>query len=399
MGWMSWLAMTLAVSDLVANGQTGYSMGVCLAITQWMVGMAILTLGMPLTLRRGLAKCTSRTRMKGMTIGAMLFTGAVTAGVLAFRAKMPELFNRYLSLNGLVYGANDPFTYVCHLGNQFDLRYDYVFGCILISGLILEIRCMEEFFAADGDEVSAVMLDVLTAVAIYALSKLEALITFPPEFIFAGILLLGVVVALITGKKHVRTGERLRVSLVPVLRESPVALMQVGLYPLAAAVIVAVDMLFGTFTQGAETDLLVLCGFLLVEMGRTPFRRSRGEATGFVLLVTGLSLLATGALVGLYTQSGVAAEYAFVRGRFIYAAAGALMLLYAPLNVRMMLSGALLMLAGLFPTYEYFSMDLAPLAILAAVMVAALLAVPEWGEFIRIRRVKRIRARAMRSRK
>lgn len=362
-GCLVWAAMvfTAAVSDG----------GLFAVLPMLAAEMLILTLGMPEALRRGLAKCASRTKLIGMSIAAVLLTGLLTAAVAAAIAR------NYVP-GGIFVMWTDGNAAADHAG-----MLTPVLG-LTAGGLLAGIRCMEEYFHADGDSLSAVMLDVLAAVAVCALAMLkgaDAAVLVP---VLAGILLLGAVVALITGRKHVRTGERLRLELGALLKEVPGALLRAGLYPVLAA---------GILVFGNEKGMIMpVIGLLIVELGRSTFRRDEREATGYVLIITHLAVLAAAA-AAVCRVFGIE----LLPGAYLYAAAAALMLLYAPMNLRMLISGALLLAAA--AASLVLTGTTASVAVGALVLASALLTIPEWRELFRIRKVNKIRRNAQKNRR
>lgn len=391
-GWFVPLAMLFAVSDQAAlfgasGGDLHFDSYALLPVL--FLWMSVLTLGMPEALRRGLAKCTSRTRVIGMTVSAMLVTALITAAVFALMTGWLGVYVVPEVVIAPLYGLNDRFSMYA---------LDNVNVGLLISGLLVGIRCLEEFFAADGDNVSAVMLDVLAAVAVYAMSLLSNIQPTLLAPVLGGILLIGVVVALVTGRRHARTGERLRLELVPLIKEVPSALLRVGLYPVLAVLVLMGSADLFERMPGEALMMLVL-GMVVVELGRSTFRRDAREAAGYVIAVTHLSALAALVLMGLSMYLGGEVWIWPVRGLFVYLAVGVLMLLYAPLNWRMVVSGILLVAAGMFTVFWHQNYDTAFAVIAALNLGSALLMIPEWRELARIRKVKRIRAKAMRGRR
>lgn len=335
--------------------------------------MFVLTLGMPEALRRGLAKSPSRTKVIGMTITAVLLAGLLTAAVVT------AILKNYVP-GGL---------FLLPLGENAAIEPDHASMLLpsvglLTGGLLAGVRCLEEYFHADGDGLSAVMLDVLAAVAICAMAMLDGVDAAVLVPVLAGILLVGIVVALITGRKHIRAGEKLRLELGALLKEVPGALLRTALYPAIAA---------GILIFENETRMIMpALGLLIVELGRSAFRRDDREATGYVLIITHLS--------ALLAVAAAACQYSGVKipsFALLYAAAATLMLLYAPLNWRMLLSGALLLAAA--AASLILSGMIASAAVSACALVSALLMIPEWRELARIRKVNKIRKKAIKNRK
>ena len=364
-GCLIWLAFMIAV--ILKND------GLFTALPMLTAEMFVLTLGMPEALRRGLAKSASRTTVIGMTITAVLLSAILTA------AAVTAILRNYVP-GGLL---------LLPLGENTAMETDHVsmlLPCVglLTGGLLAGARCLEEYFHADGDGLSAVMLDVLAAVAVCAVAMLDGVDGAMLVPVLAGILLLGVFVALITGRKHVRTGEKLRLEPGALLKEVPGALLRTALYPAIAA---------GIMTFSGETSpIMFAAGILIVELGRSTFRRDDREATGYVLLITHLTAIAAvcAAVCG-YLGIGLPSF------ALLYAASAVLMLLYAPLKVRMLLSGALLLAASAVSVI--LTGAIANIAAAACALVSALLMIPEWRELGRIRKVNKIRRRAMKNRK
>jgi len=145
--------------------------------------------------------------------------------------------------------------------------------------------------------------------------------------------------------------------------------------------------------------MMLVLGMVVVELGRSTFRRDAREAVGYVIAVTHLSALAALVLMGLSMDLGGEAWIWPVRGLFVYLAVGVLMLLYAPLNWRMVVSGILLVAAGMITVFWHQNYDTAFAVMAALNLGSALLMIPEWRKLARIRKVKRIRAKAMRGRR
>jgi len=360
-GCLIWLALLIAV---VVRGD-----GLFAVLPMLTAEMFVLTLGMPEALRRGQAKSASRTKVIGMTITAVLLTSILTA------AAATAILKNYIPGGLFMLPAGNAYDHAAMLLPSVGL---------LTGGLIAGIRCMEEYFHADGDGLSAGMMDVLAAVAVCTVAMLDGVDGVLLVPVLAGILLLGVIVALITGRKHVRTGEKLRLELGALLKEVPAALLRTALYPAIAAAMLVFS--------GETRPVMAAAGLLIVELGRSTFRRDEREATGHVLIITHLVLTAA-VCAAVCRYLGIEV----LSGALLYAAAAVLMLLYAPLKVRMLLSGILLLAAA--AASLILEGMIAGVVVAACALVSALLTIPEWRELARIHKVNKIRKKAMKSRR
>lgn len=344
----------LAVAGLVVAiyaGIYGTKSNINMSVVQNVLMMCI-TLGIPEALRRANAKSTSQTAVAGLSMTAFLVASLVTAVVFAL-------------------------SFMEHL--VVPIHYTLTTGGVLVC-----VRCLVEYFCAMNDRTSALLTDILSAIAVAA----PAIMGFSGDTLQAvltvdAVLLIAMLVALSSGFKNVRKGERVMLEM-SLFQEISSSFIRVVLYPALVALL---------WIGGEPVNMILpFCGLVLVESGRTTFRRDASESAGFIVNLCLLLMLASAASLPIPTFTP----------KMIFAAAFTLMVLYAHMNARTILM-SLLMLAGTFMESGYASpfLDyrLAGMIAFGCAFTCLLLCIPEWAELFRRMKVRRIKRRAMKARK
>lgn len=332
-------------------GMHGTVSNINMSAVQYVLMMCI-TLGVPEALRKANAKSTSVTKVAGLSLTAFLFSSLMTAVIFA------------LSFLDDVIG---PMYYTLTTG-----------------GVLVCLRCLVEYFCATDDRTSALLTDILTGIAMIT----PAIMGFSGNSLTAvlavdGVLVVALVVALVSGFKNVRTGERISLE-VTLFQEISGSFIRVVLYPALVALM---------WIGGVPVNMVMpFCGLIMVELGRTAFRRDASENAGFTVNVVMIALLTAIADI-------IVPEFST---KMIFAAAFTLVTLYSAKGLRTVLT-ALLLLACMFLKSSYavqfVPIDIALWLAFGCAAACMLLCIPEWSEIFRRNKAKRIRKRAMKARK
>lgn len=319
-----------------------------MAIVQ-MTLMQCVTLGIPEALRRACGRSASRTQVAGLSLTAFLFASLVT--MLGFGLSE----SRWLGV------SIPPLT---------------------IGGLLICIRCVQEFFYASDDNTSALLTEILAALAIVALPLMDfdgnALVSI---LTVNAVLVIALVIALLSGWKG-RSEERVKPEVTLFVEIAP-SFVRAVTYPALIALI---------WISGAPDNLIVATvGLLVLELSRCPFRRDEHENAPFLVSITLFMALAS--MLALYTHG--------FSVKMLMAAGFTAVLMYGRFNFRTVLV-ALLMLLGMVSemgyAIGYIGFELSEQVACGYAFAALLLTLPEWLELNRRRRVRRIRRRAMKAR-
>lgn len=344
-----WILPSFGLAVAVHAHFCGMHSYVNMAIVQ-MVLMSCLTLGVPEALRRASAKSTSQTKVAGLTLSALMFAAAL----------------------GLVMLLLSVFEF-----SAYSRSYPMTVGSILVC-----IRCMQEYFYAMDDRVSALLTEILAGIAITA----PPLMGFEGNTLLATLavafVLLVALVILLLSKRIGRADDRVRPE-VALFSEVAASFPRAVMYPALIALV---------WISGAPENIIwAMAGLILLELSRTTFRRDANEHAPFM---AGLTLLLT-------VAAGIAVVvYGFSVKMLLLAGASAV-LLYGKMSVRSVIAVILLLAGGFVETgyaVQYIDMHLSEWCAFGCAAAALLVSLPDWLELARRWRVMRIRRKAMKAR-
>lgn len=323
-------------------------------------GMSVATLGLPDALRQGCAELISKRRVLGSALIAIALSALLSAAAL-------------LSLG---YRLFEP------------LSETYMW--IAIAGVAVCARCAGELFAADRKMWLAQAIEIaLCAATLFWTAwgvRDRAIASDAPVYAAGG--LAAVAAASIPGVIGGRPQADFRF-----MKHIPAALVRVMLFPAMAVTLILLRAAFGLMTTAPLEIVAIAAGMLVMELGRSTFRRSREESAGFLVSMTALGAVfgIVGALTSLIPAAAVHSALTETPWMLVLSA-GCGLALYANGGLRTVLAILLLMLAPFLPALWSFM----PAVKAALTIAAALLMIPEWKDLLRGMRANRIRRKARR---
>ena len=357
------------------------------------------TLGAPEALRRAVGQLTSRAELAGNARTAMLLALAGGAAAVCFAPVLVQnqvLIQQFFPI--------------------YDFALDEIQYWLGAAGALTVVRCASVCFAAEGDQLSFFLTELLGGGAMLTALMLTLNTPNAAEYCMYASLILMVVILLVARLHGRSEGSKIpwRRSFAW-LRDVPAAWLRLLLFPLLAAagmrlcaMVPASPSIPPLFPDGLS--LPVLAGVLLSELPRSPFRRD-GEGFGawtataalaVALAAAGYSLLApatTHAMVDvpLY-QKFVAAKAELM----VLASMTSGLILYAKPNARSISTMILLLIAAAAPVLlpilagalTHSTLLWGALTALAAALIAAALYLPEASRQLRLARIQKMRRAA-----
>ena len=317
----------------------------------------------------------------------LLITGASLAAPDAFSRSAGKLLSTKKVMGGLITAL-----LMVILACGALVFADILTPSLLILGAVLTaIRCVEELFASQGDMTSAALTDVLTFIGLTAGALIPG-VTVVHCIIGAGgtLAVSGLIAAGFSRREWPKPNAA-------IFREIPAAMLRTLLFP---ALFVGMLWLWGENSIRIEPVLGYFAGQMLLEAGKSTFRRGKFESAG---LKTGVALTV---LLFALAMTGLGCFWYPVSLEHITAvvmlAAGCALLLYGPFDwesltaAAICLAGAALTAVGITPAQQSFPNEIfiGP----AAGLILCALMFREWGQLYRQARANRIRKKAMRRR-
>lgn len=279
-----------------------------------------------------------------------------------------------------------------------DLRQLIVLAPIALAVIL---RCIEEYFASQGDVTSAGITTALTAILLGSALSLVGSHSFgdPESSAELGATALS---ALISGGIALAFARREQPGFSwALVKQIPAALARLLVYPALCLGLLRLNAVGQRLPVGRAAILAGLAGLILLELTKSTFRRDRNESAGLKVGIATIPLLfGCGAVLwSLYdwSSSVLTAE------SLLLVACAAALLLYAPWDWDsiaaeiVLLAAAAAIVIGVTPQSCSFPLEIfiAP----AAGLIACLIMLRQWAELARLARVKRIRRRALKSSK
>lgn len=273
-----------------------------------------------------------------------------------------------------------------------------------VGAMLVAARCFEELFASQGDDFSATITSLLTAILMAACLILTR-DTVEPDVNAVTLTMqrawpiaAGMIFA-ISGAIALGFSRKERLQLSPaIFKEIPTALVRSLLYPALIIGLLAVPV---ENPDVPDVSLYGICaGLILLELAKSTFKRDRFDSAGLkvgisvIVLAVSLAIAAVGCL---WWNMRLTLELAM-----LLLAGAAAMLLYGPWDwevvaaVLVMLSGAVLTVLGAFPSAYSFPTEI--LIGPAAGLALCLLMLRQWFELFRGARARRIRRKAVKRR-